>query len=136
MRKKKRSRGNAFFLLSLEILRERGFRLFDDRVERGGVADGELAEILAVDDDLRFFQTGDEAAIRDAERTARGVDAHDPKLAEFAFAIAAMVVGVAIGAIDGVLSVAEATGLQPEKAFRLFQNAFATRAGCGSICNS
>jgi len=58
--------GNAFLNEALKFLRERGFRFFDNRVERCSVANREFAKVFAVDNDLRFFQTSNEAAIRDA----------------------------------------------------------------------
>lgn len=129
--------GNAFFFVfRKENLSESCFSLLDDRVERNGIVDGELAEILAVDNDIRLLQTRDEAAVSDAERTAGSIDTNNPKLTEFGFAIPAVFVGIAVSAVDGVFCMAEATGFQPEVAFRLLQNAFTTRAGCGSICNS
>ena len=137
--KKKRSRKFTGTLLSFsekENLCKSRFSLLDDRVERNGVVDGELAEVLAVDNDVRLLQTRDEAAVSDAERTAGSIDTNDPKLTEFGFAIPAMFVRIAVSAVDGVFCMAEATGFQPEVAFGLLQDAFATRAGCGSICNS
>lgn len=128
--------GNAFVVFRKENLSKSRFGLLDDRVERNGVVDGELAEVLAVDNDIRLLQPRDEAAVSDAERTAGGIDANDPKLTEFGFTIPAVFIRIAISAVDGVFCMAEATGFQPEVAFGLLQNAFATRAGCGSICNS
>jgi len=124
------------FLFLRKNLGDSRFCFFNNRVERNGIVDRELAEILAVDDDVRLLQTRNEAAVSDAERAASSVNTNDPKLAEFGFAIPAVFVSVAVSAVDSVFCMAEATGFQPEIAFRLFQNAFATRAGCGSIGNS
>lgn len=128
--------GNAFVVFRKENLSKSRFGLLDDRVERNGVVDGELAEVLAVDNDVRLLQTRDEAAVSDAERTAGSIDTNDPKLTEFGLAIPAVFVRIAVSAVDGVFRMAETTGFEPEVAFRLLQDAFATRAGCGSICNS
>ena len=112
------------------------FGLLDDRVKRNGIVDSELAEVLAVDDDVRLLQARDEAGVGEAERTASGINANDPKLTKLGISVSAMDVSIAISAVDCVFCMAEATGFQPEVAFRLFQNPFATRAGCGSICDS
>src|SRR5712671_3076856 len=93
---------------------------FDDSVEGGDVADGQLAEHFAIELD----GGGDEPVVVDAALLEGGVQARDPEGAEVALALAAVAGGVGVGlageldgrAILGAWGVGEAFGA-PEDAF-------------------
>src|SRR3954451_1993078 len=72
-------------------------RLLDDRVERRGIRDGDLAEHLAVEGDTRVDQGRDESAVADPQLPASGTQARDPQLAEQALLLLAVLVGVDVG---------------------------------------
>ena len=69
-------------------------RHLDERGERGGLADGELGEDLAVDLDTGDLQALDEPVVGHPVRAGRGVDAGDPQLPEVALLGAPVAVGV------------------------------------------
>ena len=71
--------------------------LLDDRVERRGVDDRQLAEHLAIQLDPRRHQCGDELAIADAALPEGGVQAGDPQAAEVTLLLPAVAVGVDAG---------------------------------------
>lgn len=79
---------------SVDILRQRGLGDLDQRGERGGIADGQLGEVLAVDLDAGNLQPLDEAVVGDVVGAGRGIDARDPQLAELTLAGATIPVGV------------------------------------------
>ncbi len=95
--------GNAVFVF--RNLGKSFFCFFDDHRESRGIVDRQFAEIFSVDRDVRFSQSGDEAAVDDPERAARRVDADDPKAAEVAFFLTSVRVSVFLSAIYGVVGV-------------------------------
>src|SRR5881628_3700575 len=73
-----------------------GAHRFDDRVERGRVADRQLAEHLAVERNARRRQRGDEAVVVDAALLEGGVEAGDPERAEMPLLLPAVAPGVLV----------------------------------------
>src|SRR5881409_3432821 len=69
-----------------------------DRIERGGVADGELAEHLAVQLDAGGDGGGDEAVVVDPALSQGGAEAGDPERAEVPLLLAAIARRVGAGA--------------------------------------
>src|SRR5438309_2025546 len=103
----------------LQLVREVCFDLAGDLVERRLVGHRKIRENLAVDVDVRAFETRHEGAVAHAERAHRGVDARDPQRAEGALLVATVAVGVLprlhqrlLGyAIDVLAAAAESLGL-------------------------
>ena len=79
-----------------------------ERAERVPVTNGEVGEHLAVDLDLGCLQPGDEPGVGDVVLTARGVDAHDPELAELTLARTTVAVRVVAGVHDLLVGLADA----------------------------
>src|ERR1700722_4259300 len=95
-------------------LRQRAFRLLDDRGERSGLGNGEVGQHLAVDFDPRRGQAGDKAAVSQSLLTHRRVDALNPQSAKLALAVLAVAISVlhrlvdrGLGGADGVLAPAK-----------------------------
>src|ERR1700719_1847502 len=84
-------------------LSERRFCLADDRLERRRFADREIGQHLAVDRNTGFGETGNEAAVVEAERADRGVEALNPQSAKAALAPLAVAIGVLICLLDRLL---------------------------------
>src|SRR5688572_32131907 len=83
-----------------------GESLFRGRYECGEalfIVDRDVREDLAIDLDLRERQPVHQAAVREAARTRRGVDARDPQCSELALAHAAIAERVLAGLDDGLL---------------------------------
>src|SRR4029077_616082 len=92
-------------------LSERRLRLADEGLEGRRLGDGEIGKHLAVDGDAGLAQAGDEAAVVQAERAHRGVEALNPQCAERAFLPLRVAEGVLVrllhrllGDADGVLA--------------------------------
>src|ERR1700688_651042 len=90
---------------------ERRLGLADDGLEGRRLGDREVREHLAVDHDAGLGEAGDEAAVIEAERANRRVEALDPQSAERALAPLAVAVGILVrllhrllGDADGVLA--------------------------------
>src|SRR5271170_5574684 len=86
---------------------ERRLGLADDRLERHRLGDGEVREHLAVDHDAGLAQAGDEAAVIEAERAHRRIEALDPQRAEGALAPLAVAKGVLVGFLHRLLGDAD-----------------------------
>src|SRR5215472_5628758 len=84
-------------------LSQRRFCPADDRLERRRFADREIGQHLAVNRNACFAETGDEAAVIEAERAHRGVEALNPQSAKTALAPLAIAIGILIGLLDGLL---------------------------------
>lgn len=108
------------------------FRLGDDGVEGGGVADGQFRERLAVEFDLGLFQTGDELAVPQAALAAGRVDADDPQLAELAFADPAVPVGKRLGADERLLDRAIKPAASAGVALRPLKEPILLAPSCGA----
>src|SRR5690606_34307646 len=100
-----------------------------DGAEGARVTHREIREDLAVERDVRLLQAGDEARVRQAERTGRGVDARDPEAAEVPLLQAAADVAVLPGVADDLDRLAEAVLAVAEEAFGLLDDAVVTAAG-------
>src|SRR5579859_6219749 len=83
--------------------RKRRLCLADNSLECRRLADREIGQHLAVDDDAGFGETGDETAVVEAERADRGIEALNPQRAEGALAPLAIAIGVLIGFLDRLL---------------------------------
>src|ERR1700758_1775813 len=79
------------------------FCLADDGLERRRFADREIGQHLAVNRDAGFGEAGDEAAVVEAKRTNRGVEALNPQSAKAALAPLAVAIGVLVGLLDRLL---------------------------------
>jgi len=73
---------------------------FHHGVERCRVGDRHLAEHFAIQFNSCCDQGWDESVVADAAHFHSGAEARDPKLAEVALLLAAIAVGVPIGAMD------------------------------------
>src|SRR5262249_42506793 len=67
---------------ALDSRLRRTLRLLRDRRERGGAADGELGEALAVEGDAGVLEAVHELTIGEPVLACGGIDAHDPQPAE------------------------------------------------------
>src|SRR5487761_2048386 len=87
--------------------RQRGLGLFHDRLECRRLGDGEIGQHLAADHYPGLGYAVDEAAVVEAERPHRGVQALDPQRAEGALAPLAVAEGVLAGLLDRLLGDAD-----------------------------
>src|ERR1700722_16351277 len=97
-------------------LRQRAFRLLDDRSERRRLGNGEVGQHLAVDFDPRRGKAGNKAAVGQPMLTHRRIDALNPQSAKLALAVLAVAIGVlhrlvdrGLGGADRVLAPAKET---------------------------
>src|SRR4051812_36486397 len=79
---------------------ERRLGLADHLGERRRLVDRELAELLAVEADVRLLQAGDQAVVGHAEGARRDVDARDPHLAVLALLALAADEGLLLRSLD------------------------------------
>src|SRR6185312_3839275 len=89
------------------LRRQRGLGLFHDRLECRRLADGEIGQHLAVDQQSGLAQAGNEAAVVEAERPHRGVQALDPERAERTLTALAVAEGILAGFLDCLLGDAD-----------------------------
>src|SRR5579863_8713513 len=95
----------------MTLCRECGLGLPDDGLERRRFGDRQIRQHLAVDLDAGLAQPRDEAAVVEAERPYRGVEALNPQRAEGPLLSLAVAKGILIGLLhcllgdaDGVLA--------------------------------
>src|SRR5207237_435131 len=94
----------------------------DERGERGGVANREVSQHLAIDERAGGVQTGDELRIGDSVQAGGGVDARDPQTAEITFAIFAAGERGVQALLDLLLRDAVTARLHPVIALRELQD--------------
>src|SRR5262249_14756270 len=87
--------GVALLARALGLLRDRG--------ERGGAADGELGEALAIERDAGALEAVNQLPVGEPVLARRGIDADDPQPAEIALLPAAADEGVLQRGIDRLL---------------------------------
>ena len=120
-------------LLRFRLILERGFHLLDDSLERGFVGDREIGKNLAVEPNIRGFQTLGETAVGETLRADGGVEPLDPKITERAFARLAIAIRPILGLHRRVLRVTEKFGTAPAESLGLVEDAFASLPAGGSI---
>src|SRR5262249_49051415 len=86
---------------------------FRQVAESLGIAHREIGEDLAVEVAAGFFQSRDEAIVREPVHPRSGVDAQDPQTAEVALARLAVACGVAEGLVHRLLGHAVGVALGP-----------------------
>ena len=96
---------------------------FDELVERGRIGDGNLAEHFAVECDVGFLQTGNEAAVIVVTCFAGSRDTGDPQSAIVAFDEFAVTGLVNTRADDSLLDCTPGTAAGTAIAFGLFEPA-------------
>ena len=75
-------------------LGQNGFGFLDNRSKRRFFVHCQISQNLTVDLDGRFFQAGDETAVRQTVDTCTSVDTSDPQSAELTFFLTTVTVGV------------------------------------------
>src|SRR5215831_13328105 len=107
----RRRRADPFIRTSPSVVRppssDRRLGLFHDRRKRGGLADREIGQHLAIDQQAGLAEPGDEAAVVEAEGPHRGVETLDPQRPEGALAALAVAVGVLVGLLHRLLGDAD-----------------------------
>ena len=108
----------------------------NERLEAGGILNGDLADHLAVERHAGLDETGHELRVADALGAGSRVDAGDPELTEVALLELAVLGRKAHRAVDGLGSRTEKFGTRSIKALRQFKAAAAAFAGSGCISNT
>src|SRR5262245_13140526 len=109
-------------------MREAGFDLAGDLVERRLVLHRQIGEHLAVDLDVGALEPGHEGAVAHAQLAHRGVDARDPQGAHGALLGAAVAVRVLPRLHHRLLGDAVDVAAAAAEAFRLRQDLLVARA--------
>ena len=115
------------------LVLERGFDEVDDFAKRDGVGSSEISEHLAVDLDLRGFDTFHETAVGQAEVTDGSVDTDLPEVTVIALFRFAIAVSVLAAVVNGVGRVAVKFGTFETEAFGRRQHSLTAFTGSGGI---
>src|SRR5215510_8655182 len=91
----------------LAFLFERALCLIDDRLERGGIRNGEFRENFSIEANACSFQSFRKAAVRHPVCTRSGVQALNPEITKRAFTCLAVAIGPILTLHDRVFGVAE-----------------------------
>src|SRR5262245_35835220 len=83
--------------------RQRSLCLLDDRLKRRRLADREVGQHLAVDQQPGLAEAVDEPAVGKAERAHRRIEPLDPERAEGALAALAVAIGILVRLLDRLL---------------------------------
>ncbi len=104
------------------------FHLVDNRLESGGVVEGEVGQDLAVDLDTSLVDEAHELGVRKVLHAGGGVDTLDPQSAEVALLILAVAVSVSQTLFPSVLGNGPYITAAAKVAAGEFQDFFTTSA--------
>src|SRR3977135_1809535 len=123
-------------LFRLRFVLERAFRLIDNRLERGLVADCEIGQDFAVESDAGGFQSFGEAAVSHSVGASGGVEPLDPQITESAFTGFAIAIGPGFAFHRCVFGVTEKLRSATAITFGGFDDAFASRTAGRRVSGS
>ena len=107
--------------------------MVDDPLERDFVRDGEIGKDLAIEPDIRCFQSFGEAAVGQPLRPDGSVEPLDPEITESAFAGFAVAIRPILGLHRRVFRVTEKFGTAAAETLGPVEDAFAALPAGGSI---
>ena len=106
----------------------------DERLEAGGIVDGDLGKHLAVQDHASVDEPSDELGVADALRAGRRIDAGDPELTEVALLELAVDRRQATRAIDSLGGLTEVLAARTAEALGELKAAAAAFTGSRCVC--